>query len=135
MTDENIKINDESKKIFLLGAGFDKIFGLPLWNELIVLFKGYILSNSETNIVHLEKKLSLIMETNNTLIRKFQMLENIGVNHGYNIDSTKQFLVNVLNINKTTVNKEELNKIFIQFSASDDIFITTNLSNTFISNN
>lgn len=126
------KLGEKQRKIFILGAGFDKVFGMPLWSELITLYKGFILTNSNKNFVELEKKLNTIIKMNTTLARKFQMMENAGKKHDYEKDKTIEFLKTVLDINKYSINKDIMENVFSKFNSSNDIFITTNLSNTFL---
>ena len=121
----------ENRKAFIIGSGFDKMFGMPTWNELISFFKCYLLSNSNKDLIELEKKLCLIYKQKISIERKFGMLLEYAEWHGFKNKKIKHFLKKTFNINNYSKNKKLLKDIFKDLSASEDLFVTTNFSNTF----
>ena len=119
------------KKAFLIGAGFDKMFGMPTWNELIILFKDFLVFNSKYDFLKLKNELNFIYNQKYNSTRTFGMLLNCAIDYGFDELDFKKFFKFFLNIHKYNHNKDLLRSIFKEMSKSNDYFITTNFSNTF----
>lgn len=125
-----------NRKVFLIGAGFDRMFGLPNWNELYKQLKSYILAFSETQLKSLNEKIQLLESLELNIMRKFEMLYVFAKKHGYSKKLLILALQKILDINKyADENDIQLMKeTFHDISNSSDVFITTNFSNVFQSN-
>lgn len=123
----------DGRKIFLIGAGFDRMFGLPNWKELYEQLKSYVTSSSESKLKSLNNKISLLDSLELNIARKFEMLFVFAKKHGYNRVLLNEALKKILDINKYADEHdiELMLKTFDHISNSNDIFITTNFSNVF----
>ena len=127
----NKKGDGPPAKAFLIGAGFDQIFGLPSWKELIIFFEAYLISNSIRNKVQLKKKIDFIKKRSESPIRKMQLLLTASEEH-FDEESEKiknDFLKKNLDIRHYESGKDK-RIIFKSFSDSNSIIMTTNVSNT-----
>ena len=122
--------NEFKKKCFLFGAGFDRMFNLPLWTELTDTFAAFVKTNCKKDIRLAGEKVDIILKQNQTAMRKFQMLAEIAVEHDI---KQEEIRINFFQKNLSVDNYKHDKKLFKvmknAIDKTDGIIMTTNFSN------
>lgn len=123
--------NNIVTRAFLIGAGFDRMFNLPVWDELIERFSAFVISNAKTDLRVIFEKIKILTAQPNTPIRRFEMIYNSSKAHGISEEMFIEFLQTALNIDNYTYDEDLKKQAIEAFEKSDSIIITTNFSNVF----